>query len=66
MKKIQMGQDRNLFYNYWHILVGDRTKKYPPEMPDWRVLGCTCQGGHMSHFAFLGGEQKYQVTKLVK
>ena len=35
-------------------------------MPDWRVLGCTCQGGHMSHFAFLGGEQKYQVTKLVK
>ena len=44
MKKIQMGQDRNLFYNYWHILVGDRTKKYHPEMPDWRVLGCTCQG----------------------
>jgi hypothetical protein len=37
-----------------------------PLMPDWRVLGCTCQGGHMSHFAFLGGEQKYQVTKLVK
>jgi hypothetical protein len=36
----------NLFYNYWHILVGDRTKNYHPEMPGWRVLGCTCRGGH--------------------
>ena len=39
------------FYNYWHILVGDRTQIYHPEMPDWRVLGCTCRGGHLSHFA---------------
>ena len=61
-----MGQLRNVFYNYWHILVGDRTKKYHPEMPEWRVLGCTCRGGHMTDFAFLGEEQKYQVTKLVK
>jgi hypothetical protein len=41
-----MGQLRNLFYNYWHILIGDRTKNYYPEMPGWRVLGCTYRGGH--------------------
>ena len=45
------------------IDIVDRTKNYHPEMPGSRVLGCTCRGGHMSHF---GGEQKYQVIKLVK
>ena len=45
--KIQMGQNRNVFYNYWHILVGDRANTYHPEMPGWRVLGCPCWGGYL-------------------
>ena len=38
-------------------------------MLDWRVLGCTCRGGHMSHFAFLGGRAKisgYKIGKIKK
>ena len=60
-----MGQLRNLFYNYWHILVGDRTNNYHPEMLDWRVVGCTCRGGHMFHF---GGNKisGYKIGKIRK
>ena len=55
-----------IFYNYWHILVGDRTTNYHPEMPDWRGLGCTCWGGHLSHFGGRENISGYKIGKIRK
>jgi hypothetical protein len=57
-----MGLHRIFFYNYWHIL-GDRTNNYHPVIPGWRVLRCTCRGGHLSHF---GGRAKISGYKIGK
>jgi hypothetical protein len=62
LKNTTNGTAQNyFFYNYWHILVGDRTKNDHPEIPGWRVLGCTCRGGHLSHF---GGRAKISGYKI--
>jgi hypothetical protein len=50
IRRIMLTMDYKRHIQCTHILEGDRTKKYHPEMPDWRVLGCTCRGGHMFHF----------------
>jgi hypothetical protein len=55
-----------IFYNYWHILVGDRTTNYHPEMPGWRGLGCTCWGGHLSHFGGRENISGYKIGKIRK
>jgi hypothetical protein len=59
-----MRQLRNLFYNYWHILVGDRIQNYPPEIPGWRVLGCTCWGSHLSNFVGRAKISGYKIGKI--
>jgi hypothetical protein len=48
------------------IDIGDRTKNCHPEMPDWRVLGCTCRGGHMSHLGRRANISGHKIGKIRK
>jgi hypothetical protein len=61
-----MGLHRIVFYNYWHILVWDRTKHYHPEIPGCRGLGCTNRGGHFSHFGGRAKRSGYKIGKIRK
>ena len=58
-----MGLHRNCFTIFG---LGNRTKNYHPEMPDWGVLGCSCRGGYLSHLWGRAKISGYKIGKIRK